>query len=881
MTDKNRVKPARTELKFNNIPQKIKDRPQWVVWRYDLDKQGRWTKVPYQARNPSRKASSTSKETWVSGDVSFRAYNKNSDLDGIGFVLAEGDGITGVDLDHCIDDAGNLLPWAQEIVDHLDSYTEITPSGQGLRIFVEGKLPGTGRKKDNIEVYDKARFLTVTGHHLREASMVIQDRQEQLDTFMDQHFSQEKTPQAYEPGESVLSDDEVIQKASDAKNGGKFKQLWGGGTPGYPSLSEADLGLCSTLAFYTKRDPAQMDRLFRASKLMREKWDEKRGEKTYGQITIETAISSCTNTYTPSPPSENTKGEPKENKGSQGNTDAEPQGQRRSQADILLGLAETHVKEFFTDQYKEPYAIVGCGDHQEIMPIESTSFKRWIKGIFYKKEGRGCSQDAVNIAIDTLSARAVYAGSGEKRLSNRVAWHDGAIYYDLSDPLWRGVRITAKGWEIISEMPPIFRRYKNQSPQVEPLKKGDIKKIFNFVNIEDEGEKLMFLVWLVAAFIPDFPHAILHIHGAQGSAKSYTSRVIKMILDPGTKKTDALPRSQEDLIKRLNNNYLTALDNLSGLPPWASDTLCRAVTGEGHSERALYTNNEEYILEFQHVVALNGINPAATAPDILDRSITIELKRISSKSRKREKELDQAFQKALPGILGGIFNVIRKAIKKYPSIEKKISDLPRMADFAVWGYAIGEALGGRGEEFMKAYRQNINNHNFDVVSGTPVALALMEFMKSRDTWEGTANELLEHLEAAADSLHIKTMLKSWPQDGKALSRKLNTLKTNLAETGFDVQTGIRKKNNNIIRVAKNTSGISNDKDAKAGNHSADGEKGGDNPPASPLDASIPTTSPSHEPVHKAIEGDNGDNGDKSATPEETVEPVREGNDVVY
>jgi hypothetical protein len=125
------------------------------------------------------------------------------------------------------------------------------------------------------------------------------------------------------------------------------------------------------------------------------------------------------------------------------------------------------------------------------------------------------------------------------------------------------------------------------------------------------------------------------------------------------------------------------------------------------------------------------------------------------------------------------------------------------------------------------------------------------------------------------------MSKSWPQDGKALSRKLNTLKTNLAETGFDVQTGIRKKNNNIIRVVKNTSGISNDKDAKAGNHSADGEKGGDNPPASPFDASIPTTSPPHEPVHKAIEGDNGDNGDKSATPEETVEPVREGNDVVY
>lgn len=795
--------------------------------------------------------------------------------------MAKDDGITGVDLDHCIDEEGKLLPWAQEIVDHLDSYTEITPSGKGLRIFVEGKLPGTRHKKGKIEVYDNARFLTVTGHQLLNAPAFVQDRQEQLDTFMDQHFSQEKTPQAYGPGESVLSDDEVIQKASDDKNGEKFKQLWEGDTSGYPSPSEADLGLCSTLAFYTKRDPAQMDRLFRASGLMREKWNEKRGEKTYGQITIEKAISSCTNTYTPSPQSENTKGEATENKRSKENTDAEPQGQRRSQADILIDLAVNHVKEFFTDQYKEPYAIVVCDDgHQEIMPIESASFKRWIKGVFYKEQGRGCSQDTVNTAIDTLSAHAVYAGSGENKLSNRVAWHDESIFYDLSDLAWRGVRITAKGWEIISEMPPIFRRYKNQSPQVEPLKKGDIKKIFDFVNIEDEGEKLMFLVWLVAAFIPDFPHAILHIHGAQGSAKSYTSKIIKMILDPGIKKTDALPRSQEDLIKRINNNYLTALDNLSGLPPWASDTLCRAVTGEGHSERALYTNNEEYILAFQHVVALNGINPAATAPDILDRSITIELKRISSKSRKREKELDQAFQKALPGILGDIFNVIRKAMELYPSIEDKIKDLPRMADFAVWGYAIGEAMGGRGEEFMKAYQQNINNHNIDVVAGTPVALALMEFMKSRDTWEGTANELLEFLEESAADLHIKTMSKSWPQDGKALSRKLNLLKTNLAEIGISIETGIRRKNNNLIKV-KNISGISKGKDAKAGNHSADGEKGGDNPPASPQDAGISTTSPHNKPAHKAIEGDNGDNGDKSTTPEETVTSVREGDHVTF
>jgi hypothetical protein len=295
-----RVKPGRVEVITMNIPQELKT-PQLVVWRYEF-KNGRWTKPPYDAKAPSRLASSTDQTTWATFEQAYEAYEKSLDLDGIGFVPSHNDFIVGIDLDHCIDDAGNIAPWAMEILILLNSYTEISPSGHGLRIFIKGKLPGKGRKKGNIEVYDKDRYLTVTGHHLPSAPLEINERQDQLDTFMKEYFpTDEKTSEDISTqGHSTLTDDEVIEKASTAKNGDNFKKLHAGDHSDHPSHSEADLSYCSLTAFWTNKDPEQMDRLYRNSGLYRNKWDEKHGEQTYGELTIRKAISLCKETYTPS-----------------------------------------------------------------------------------------------------------------------------------------------------------------------------------------------------------------------------------------------------------------------------------------------------------------------------------------------------------------------------------------------------------------------------------------------------------------------------------------------------------------------------------------------------------------------------------------------------
>jgi putative DNA primase/helicase len=233
-------------------------------------------------KNPEtgRKADPTASRTWGAFDLAYE-HHVTCGSDGIGFVLTPGDPFAGVDLDHCRDpQSGEIQPGAQAIVNRLRSYTEISPSGTGLRILLKGQLPPKGRRKGDIEVYDEKHFVTLTGHHLAGTPTTIEPRQETLEAWHAEVFHKTSRPSASAshpgtsyPHEAIATnptDNAIIEKARHAKNGAKFSRLMAGDHSGYPSPSEADLALCGILAFYTQ-DPAQIDRLFRRSGLLREK----------------------------------------------------------------------------------------------------------------------------------------------------------------------------------------------------------------------------------------------------------------------------------------------------------------------------------------------------------------------------------------------------------------------------------------------------------------------------------------------------------------------------------------------------------------------------------------------------------------------------------
>jgi putative DNA primase/helicase len=309
--------PVSTRLDV--VPDALRARGQWVCWRY-VERDGKPTKCPFNAKTGGM-ADSTDPGTWSSFDAAVAAWG-NGGYEGVGFVFAPDDPYCGVDLDDCIDESGEIKDWGVRVITALDSYCEISPSGTGVKVFLEGAKPGErcrkGFKDGEVEMYDRGRFFTVTGQRLDITSENVEPRQEELELLYAEVFGPAQTslppappaaerPPTPSPASAGLTDDEILDKAKRSrKSGTKFSSLWSGQWNGhFNSASEADSSVVFTLAFYTK-DAAQIDRMFRRSGLFRPKWDEKHGAKTYGQTTIDKALEKVTGHYQPRRPTQRT-----------------------------------------------------------------------------------------------------------------------------------------------------------------------------------------------------------------------------------------------------------------------------------------------------------------------------------------------------------------------------------------------------------------------------------------------------------------------------------------------------------------------------------------------------------------------------------------------
>jgi len=458
---------------------------------------------------------------------------------------------------------------------------------------------------------------------------------------------------------------------------------------------------------------------------------------------------------------------------------------RVSQADKLVKQVEENDVELFHTSTGVAYARMGIEGHFEIHRCRSQGFKQWLSRQLYLSEGKTPNSDALNSAIITIEGKAVFDGKTQE-LHNRVAFHEGAIFYDLADEKWRAVRITPEEWQIIDNPPILFCRYQHQKVQVEPQHGGDPWQLLDFVNLRDSSQQLLFMVYVDTCFIPDIPHPIIHPHGEQGSAKTTQLRLVGSLVDPSLEELLMFPRDVNELAQKLCHHWVCYFDNLTSLPDWISDVLSRAVTGIGFGKRELYTDEGDVIFQLKRVIGLNGINVVATKPDLLDRCILLELERIPENECKEEKELLAAFEQAKSQILGGFFDILSKAMGIYPTVQMKA--LPRMADFAHWGGAIAQALGYSLDDFINAYRANIQSQNIEVLSSNPIAAALLAFMENRDSYEATPAELLDELAQESERMKIKTTTKSWPGAPQVFTRRLNELKSNLRQGGIEVDS---------------------------------------------------------------------------------------------
>lgn len=459
---------------------------------------------------------------------------------------------------------------------------------------------------------------------------------------------------------------------------------------------------------------------------------------------------------------------------------ARGRGSKPKQADLAVQLASS--VEMFHDDDKA-YARILVGDHRETWRLRRKQFKTWLRRQFYLATKTAIGSQALDDALGVLEGKALFEGP-QVKTHVRVAGDDQMIYLDLGNPRWQVVEIDAKGWRVLDEAPIRFRRSPGMGELPVPQSGGQLETDLEpFLNMEADDRKL-FIACLVNAFRPTGPYPVLCLHGEQGSAKSTAAKIFRGCIDPNMAMLRTTPREERDLLIAGSNGWVVAFDNLSHLPVWVSDALCRVATGSGFGVRELYADDVEMLFQVQRPVVLNGIEDLAIRGDLIDRSVLVYLPAIEESRRLTERNFLSQVEEAQPLILGALLDAVSAGIRNLGSVA--LSSIPRMADFCEWVCAAEPALGWEPGAFLDIYRRNRADANSLALEANPIVPSLTKLLEDcGGSWQGTATELSEALSALVSEKTQRS--RAWPKSGRSTSASLKRLAPNLRAVGIDVE----------------------------------------------------------------------------------------------
>jgi len=468
--------------------------------------------------------------------------------------------------------------------------------------------------------------------------------------------------------------------------------------------------------------------------------------------------------------------------------------------DMLFKLADGMV--LFHDNQDKPFFFY----EGEAFSASSSDVSNRLTYHYLREMGDLPPKKELKAVLGILESRARFDGE-RIGLFNRVASSNDAILYDLRDR--RYVKVSPKGWEVISSFP-LFRRYQHMQPQLQPISGGDPWRVFDFLTVPEES-RLLVMTYIISLFVPQIAHPVFAVYGDQGSSKSFFCTVINRLVDPTLTERVIQPKNERDLIQTLRQKYVTVLDNLSRIDNRVSDIFCQVCTGGSISYRQLYTDEGENIAQFRHVVLLNSIGLPIVNADLMDRSIILKLHRISPLDRKPEHELWTAFEEARPTILGGIFDTVSKAMAIYPAVEVEL--LPRLADFAKWGYSIAEALGMSGDKFLEDFSHNVKRQNESVVEKNVLCQAVLTLMADGTPYLAKVSEAHERLKSIAKQ---DAKDETFPKLPHHLRGELDRLRASLLEHGISFEFLERASTGVRVLFTKSDSSASQDNGSASG-----------------------------------------------------------------
>jgi hypothetical protein len=456
-------------------------------------------------------------------------------------------------------------------------------------------------------------------------------------------------------------------------------------------------------------------------------------------------------------------------------------------ATLLVGLADEHFR-LGLDQDDEPFAVERERPTVGLSLRGTRGLRRKLAALYSRAFNKAPNAAALADALLVLEGRAF--DLPRETLHLRTATVDDGIVIDLGDETGQVVVVNPGGWRLEGHSPVLFRRTRLTGVLPVPVPGGDFDNLRSLLNVTDSDWPLL-RGFLLASLIPDIPHPVLVLVGEQGTAKSSTARMLVQLTDPSPAALRAQPKSPDDWQVAAGASHVVALDNLSSLPDWLSDAICRASTGDGLVKRELYSNLDVTVLAFRRVVILTAIALPGLRGDLGDRLLLVELEPIASTERRLDRELDARFEEQRPSLFGALLDLLTQTLTELPRV--RLAELPRMADWARLLAALDQVIDGGA---LAAYNEKEANIADQVIEADPLAQAVIQLVREAD-WKGRAAELLDELNhAGSTSVH-----RSWPTTPAHLSAQLRRAAPSLRRSGVEIEQ-TRTKRGSVVRIGR-------------------------------------------------------------------------------
>jgi len=461
---------------------------------------------------------------------------------------------------------------------------------------------------------------------------------------------------------------------------------------------------------------------------------------------------------------------------SNGQTIDHPQ-EHEGPVQALLRLTETAGLLRSTDG--SFHARVTVGSRPEVYALRSAQFRDWLLAAYRHARQEVPSDWAIRRVLGALEATARFDGSTSSIFIR--AGHDGngdanrngapsAYYLDLGDPRGQAVKIGREGWSVVEDPSIHFRRPPGYLPLPAPSRDGSLELLRPYFNLSESDFRLL-IVWMAAAIRPAGPYPILALYGEPSAAKTTLATIVRLLIDPRAAPLQGEPRHTRGLTRSTMSRWLLAYDNIRAIPDWLSDDLCLLSTGGALDSGALSSDGEQHLIHAQRPVLLSGIEEFVERSDLSDRSLFLHLPPIAPANRLPEELFWQLFSQDYPRILGALLDAVAGGLRELPSV--KLTELPRMADFALFAEAVGRSLGWPAGNVLSDYNDNRSDAAVTHIEQSPVASFLLDWSHELNDWSGSPSELLAQLNTLVEKK--VTALRQWPKSPSTLAKELRRI----------------------------------------------------------------------------------------------------------